>query len=76
MRAETRMWERLDDNGTYAMHVLNVIEECHEVEQAHQNGGGSLKRGPMCKHGCLDQCGGILCPNGPTKSSWGLFEHY
>ena len=27
--------------------------------------------GPTCKYACLGQCGGIRCPNGPTRLSRG-----
>ena len=72
MRAGARTWEGLDDNSTYNVHKINVGEECMRWSMrqggAHRNGGANLKRGPTCKHGCLDQCGGILFPYGPTRS--------
>jgi hypothetical protein len=58
-------------------HVLYVVEEY--MTWSRKQGGApdsstslekSSKReaadGPVCKHVCLGQCGGIQCPNDPT----------
>jgi hypothetical protein len=82
------MCERRNDKSAGAMHELNAVKECREVEQETRwcsigqwckpvkNREGEVVGGLVCKHRRLVQCGGIQCLKGPTRPSQRLFAHY